>query len=251
MSMKKIIFSIVLIVSVLCTFAQSFTHPSGTQPYTVLYSQPQPGVHQLTFEILDYSIGEVTHDGVTYSKIDFASSTTTELKGWAELPFVSAAIQLPANKNVDMEVAEDMVVATPLNHPMVPSRGVIYRNQEPSEIPYDVDPASRLVENYPADVATMEAPFIVRDVRGTSVRFYPFHYDAMHNILNVYNRVVITLRENSQPATNPLTRINPTPVKEAIGMYQSLFLNYEPTRDALAHRLLTLEWQHLTSWARG
>ena len=234
MSMKKIIFSIVLIVSVLFTFAQSNSQPAGQQPYTVSYSQPQPGVHQLTFEILDYSIGEVTHDGVTYSKINFASSTTTELKGWAELPFVSAAIQLPANKNVDMEVAEDMVVATPLNHPMVPSRGVIYRNQEPSEIPYEVDPASRLVENYPADIATMEAPFIVRDVRGTSVRFYPFHYDAMHNILNVYNRVVITLRENNQPATNPLTRINPTPVKEAVGMYQNLFLNYEPTRDALA-----------------
>lgn len=232
--MKKIIFSIVLIVSVLFTFAQSNSQPTGQQPYTVSYSQPQPGVHQLTFEIHDYSIDEVTHDGVTYNKINFASSTTTELKGWAELPFVSAAIQLPANKNVDMEVAEDMVVVTPLNHPMVPSRGIIYRNQEPSEIPYEVDPASRLVEDYPADIATMEAPFIVRDVRGTSVRFYPFHYDAMHNILNVFNRVVITLRENSQPATNPLTRINPTPVKEAVGMYQNLFLNYEPTRDALA-----------------
>ena len=135
MSMKRIAFSIILIVSVLCTFAQSFTHPSGTQPYTVLYSQPQPGVHQLTFEILDYSIGEVTHDGVTYSKINFASSTTTELKGWAELPFVSAAIQLPANKNVDMEVWA-MPTLIPLAHPMLPSRGVIYRNQDPNTIPF-------------------------------------------------------------------------------------------------------------------
>lgn len=232
--MKRIVFSIILIVSVLFTFAQSHSQQAGNQPYTVSYAQPQPGVHQLTFEVIDYSIGEVTHDGVTYSKINFASTTTTQLKGWAELPYVSAAIQLPADKDVDMEVAEDMVVETPLNHPMVPSRGVIYRNQEPSEIPYEVDPASRLVENYPADIATMEAPFIVRDVRGTSVRFYPFHYDAMHNILVVFKRVVITLRENSRPATNPLTRINPTPVKEAIGMYQNLFLNYEPTRDALA-----------------
>jgi gingipain R len=232
--MKRIVFSIILIVSVLCTFAQSFTHPSGTQPYTVSYSQPQPGVHQLTFEIHDYSIGEVTHDGVTYSKINFASSTTTELKGWAELPFVSAAIQLPANKDVELEITEGTITSMPLDYPIVPSRGVIYRNQDPSEIPYEVNPASRLEENYPADVATMEAPFIVRDVRGTSVRVYPFHYDAMHNILDVHSRVVITLRESSRPATNPLTRINPTPVKEAIGMYQNLFLNYEPTRDALA-----------------
>ena len=232
--MKRIVFSIILIVSVLFTFAQSHSQQAGNQPYTVSYAQPQPGVHQLTFEILDYSIGEVTHDGVTYSKINFASTTTTQLKGWAELPYVSAAIQLPADKDVDMEITEGTITSMPLDYPIVPSRGVIYRNQDPSEIPYEVNPASRLEENYPADVATMEAPFIVRDVRGTSVRFYPFHYDAMHNILDVHSRVVITLRENSRPATNPLTRINPTPVKEAIGMYQNLFLNYEPTRDALA-----------------
>ena len=233
MSMKRIVFSIILIVSVLCTFAQSFTHPSGTQPYTVSYSQPQPGVHQLTFEILDYSIGEVTHDGVTYSKINFASSTTTELKGWAELPFVSAAIQLPANKNVDIEVWA-MPTLIPLAHPMLPSRGVIYRNQDPNTIPYEIAAESLNDEAYPADIATMEAPFIVRDVRGTSVRVFPFRYDSEDQILLYYSNITVILRENNQPATNPLTRINPTPVKEAVGMYQNLFLNYEPTRDALA-----------------
>lgn len=234
MSMKRIIFSIILIVSALYTFAQSYSQPTGLQPYTVLYSQPQPGVHQLTFEILDYSIGEVTHDGVTYSKIDFASSTTTEQKGWAELPFVSAAIQLPANKDVDMEIVPMEPTTYTLDHQMVPSRGVIYRNQNPAEIPYEVDPTSLTETDYPAHFATMEEPFIVRDVRGTSVQCYPFHYNAAANTLTVYRKMTVTLRENNQPATNPLTRINPTPVKEAVGMYQNLFLNYEPTRDALA-----------------
>ena len=74
--MKRIVFSIILIVSVLFTFAQSHSQQAGNQPYTVSYAQPQPGVHQLTFEILDYSVGEVTHDGVTYSKINFASTTS-------------------------------------------------------------------------------------------------------------------------------------------------------------------------------
>ena len=234
MSMKKIIFSIVLIVSVLFTFAQSNSQPAGQQPYTVSYSQPQPGVHQLTFEIHDYSIGEVTHDGVTYSKINFASTTTTQLKGWAELPYVSAAIQLPADKDVDMEIVPMEPTTYTLSHQMVPSRGVIYRNQNPAEIPYEVNPASMTETDYPIYFATMEEPFIVRDVRGTSVQCYPFHYNAAANTLTVYRKMTVTLRENSRPATNPLTRINPTPVKEAIGMYQNLFLNYEPTRDALA-----------------
>ena len=232
--MKRIVFSIILIVSVLFTFAQSHSQQAGNQPYTVSYAQPQPGVHQLTFEILDYSIGEVTHDGVTYSKINFASTTTTQLKGWAELPYVSAAIQLPADKDVDMEIVPMEPTTYTLSHQMVPSRGVIYRNQNPAEIPYEVNPASMTETDYPIYFATMEEPFIVRDVRGTSVQCYPFHYNAAANTLTVYRKMTVTLRENSRPATNPLTRINPTPVKEAIGMYQNLFLNYEPTRDALA-----------------
>ena len=232
--MKRIVFSIILIVSVLFTFAQSHSQQAGNQPYTVSYAQPQPGVHQLTFEILDYSVGEVTHDGVTYSKINFASTTTTQLKGWAELPYVSAAIQLPADKDVDMEIVPMESTTYTLYHQMVPSRGVIYRNQNPAEIPYEVNPASMTETDYPIYFATMEEPFIVRDVRGTSVQCYPFHYNAAANTLTVYRKMTVTLRENSRPATNPLTRINPTPVKEAIGMYQNLFLNYEPTRDALA-----------------
>ena len=232
--MKRIVFSIILIVSVLFTFAQSHSQQAGNQPYTVSYAQPQPGVHQLTFEILDYSIGEVTHDGVTYSKINFASTTTTQLKGWAELPYVSAAIQLPADKDVDMEIVPMESTTYTLGHQMVPSRGVIYRNQNPAEIPYEVNPASMTETDYPIYFATMEEPFIVRDVRGTSVQCYPFHYNAAANTLTVYRKMTVTLRESSRPATNPLTRINPTPVKEAIGMYQNLFLNYEPTRDALA-----------------
>jgi gingipain R len=231
--MKRIVFSIILIVSVLFAFAQSHSQQAGNQPYTVSYAQPQPGVHQLTFEVLDYSIGEVTHDGVTYSKINFASTTTTQLKGWAELPYVSAAIQLPANKNVDIEVWA-MPTLIPLAHPMLPSRGVIYRNQDPNTIPYEIAAESLNDEAYPADIATMEAPFIVRDVRGTSVRVFPFRYDSEDQILLYYSNITVILRENNQPATNPLTRINPTPVKEAVGMYQNLFLNYEPTRDALA-----------------
>lgn len=232
--MKKTFLSIVLIISILCAYSQSFTRHQGTQPYTVSYAQPQPGVYQLTFEILNADVDEVTHNGQTYSKIEFAASTVTDRKGWAELPFVSASLQLPNDKNVDLEVSSENSSVITLSHPMLPSRGVIYRNQEPSQIPFEVDPASLTNTNYPSDLATMESPFIVRDVRGTSVRVFPFHYNAVNNTLTVYRRVTVTLRENSQPATNPLTRINPTPVKEAIGLYQSMFVNYEPSRQALA-----------------
>lgn len=223
-----------LIFCTLISFSQGFTQRNGTQPFRTSFAQPQPGVYEVTFEILNATKEEVTHNGVIYNKIDISSSTTTQKQGWPELPYVSAALQLPADKDVDIEVTPISSQTIQLEHPLVPSRGVIYRNQDPSGIPYTVDPASLLTANYPADIATIESPYIVRDVRGTSIRFYPFHYNALNSTVTFYSKVVVTLRENTQPATNPLTRINATPVKEAMGMYQSIFLNYEPKRDALS-----------------
>ncbi|MBR1992508.1 MAG: choice-of-anchor J domain-containing protein [Bacteroidales bacterium] len=233
--MKKSIIFAVLIMACFVGFSQETSSVNSGRAYETRYSQPQPGVHQLTFEFHDYSISEVTHDGVTYSKIDFASSTTTQQKGWAELPYVSAAIQLPANKNVDMEVeihSAPLLIA--LSNPMLPSRGVIYRNQDPNAIPYEIAPESINEDAYPADIATMEEPYIVRDVRGTSVRVFPFRYISEGQMLIYYSNITVILRENNQPATNPLLRENLTPVREAVGMYQSMFLNYEPSRTALA-----------------
>lgn len=232
--MKKVLFSIILLACTLLATAQVFVPRNGTEPFRASYEQTAPGVHQVTFEILNASLDEVSFNGVVYNKINFASSTVTEKKGWAELPFVSAAIQLPSDKNVTLEVTPVATSTIALSHPLVPSRGTIYRNQEPENIAYEVDPASLLSTNYPEEIATMESPYIIRDVRGTSIRFYPFHYDATTNTVTFYRKVTVTLRENNEPATNPLLSQNVHPVQEAIGMYKSIFLNYEPSRDALA-----------------
>ena len=215
--------------------AQTFSQQrEDIRPYSVSYTQPQPGVHQITFEILNVSVDDVTLDGTTYSRIHLGNVPVTGKKGWAELPIVSASIQLPNDKNVEMEISTPSVAVIQLENPMVPSKGTIYRNQDPNSIPYEIAPESRTMELYPADIATMESPFIIRDVRGTSVRVLPFRYRGADNTLEYYRTITVTLRETDRPATNPLTRTNIRPNREAIGMYQSLFLNYTPTRDALA-----------------
>ena len=232
---KKVLFFITLIVSVIFATAQSFSQQrDDSRPYRVSYAQPQPGVHQITFEILNVSVDDVTLDGTTYSRIHLGNAPVSEKKGWAELPFVSASIQLPNDRDVEMEISTPSVAVIQLTNPMVPSRGTIYRNQDPSSIPYRIAPESRTMELYPENIATMESPFIVRDVRGTTVRVSPFRYRGAANTLEYYRTVTVTLRETNRPATNPLTRTDIRPNREAIGMYQSLFLNYEPSRQDLA-----------------
>lgn len=231
---KKLCFFITLITSVLFVAAQTFSQHRGEQPYVVSYAQPQPGVHQITFEVLNVDVEDVTLNGVTYSRIALGNVPVTEKKGWAELPILSASIQLPNDRDVEMEVSTPSVAVIQLSNPIVPSRGTIYRNQDPNSIPYKTAQESRTMELYPANIAAMESPFIVRDVRGTTVRVMPFRYRSAANTLEYCRTITVTLRETNRPATNPLTRTDIRPNREAVGMYRSLFLNYEPTRQALA-----------------
>ena len=231
---KRLFLFITLIISVMYASAQTFSQHLGEQPYAVSYAQIQPGVHQITFEVLNVDVEDVTLNGVAYSRIYLGNARVTEQKGWAELPFISASIQLPNDRDVDLEVSTPNAVSIQLANPMVPSRGTIYRNQDPNTIPYEIAPESRTSQLYPENVATMESPFIVRDVRGTTVRVSPFRYNGATQTLEYYRTITVTLRETNRPATNPLTRTDLRPNREAIGMYQSLFLNYEPSRQDLA-----------------
>ncbi|MBO4644925.1 MAG: choice-of-anchor J domain-containing protein [Bacteroidales bacterium] len=232
--MKNFISFIALIICCLYGFSQSFSVDAGSRAYQTSFNQPATGVYELTFDIADASVTSVELDGVVYDKINFPVSTVTGQKGWAALPFVSASVQLPADKDVRLEVEPVSYRELVLAHPLVPSRGTIYRNQDPAQIPYEIAPESRVNAFYPGNVAAMEEPFIVRDVRGTTVRCYPFQYNAVTNTLRIYTRVKVTLTEVSGAATNPLLNASAQPVREVIGMYQSMFINYAPTRQDLA-----------------
>ncbi|MDR0364063.1 MAG: C25 family cysteine peptidase [Bacteroidales bacterium] len=219
--MKKITLTILMLFAI---FAY------GQKDYSVTFNQPKSDVYQLNFNVDNWNIQTVVHDGAQYKEIVFSQSTVTEKKGWAELPFISASIQLPPQKDVDLAIAHTEYVDYQLDFPLVPSRGVIYRNQDPASIPYEIHPESIIDAFYPSDLAIADNPFIIRDVRGTSVRVFPFQYNAVTNTLRVYNKIDVLLIENDNPATNPLLKENITPIKETIGMYQNMFLNFDKAK---------------------
>jgi len=198
--------------------------------YEVNFSQPSNSEYQLTFQLTDWNLANVVFDGVTFQQIQFNSSALTQEKGWAELPFINASIQLPAQKNVDLTILYSEYTDYHLDFPLVPSRGTIYRNQDPGTIPYKIDPASIVNKFYPGELTIAEEPYIIRDVRGTTVSVYPFQYNSSTNSLRVFNKVEVLLTENNEPATNPLLRENPNPIREVRGMYKSIFMNYQEPR---------------------
>ncbi|MBN1326423.1 MAG: T9SS type A sorting domain-containing protein [Candidatus Cloacimonetes bacterium] len=206
---------------------------SASDGYTKSYHDLGNGKAELIFSIGTYSIGQVVKSGQNFSKIDFSSGITTLRKGYAELPYLNASIMLSADRDVEINVIPGESVEILLDHQLLPSRGVIYRNQDPAQIPYETDSSSIQEGFYPGDLATITEPFILRDIRGATIYVYPFQYDSSRQLLRIYREITIEITEKSDDPVNPLTKRDAIITREMAGIYNSVFINYFDTRDEL------------------
>ena len=201
--------------------------------YEVNYTKQNAKKAQVTFTVDEYSLEQVILNGQNFSAINFEGNVVTKDKGYAELPYLSTNIQLTADKNVDITVIDSDYTDITLENPLKPSRGVIYRNQDPETIPYTINPESIKDQWYPTQLAEQKMPFIIRDIRGTSIMVYPFRYNAVTNTLRVYNSVTVEVTENNETATNPLQATSSKYYREMNGIYESLFINYNLSKQDL------------------
>ncbi len=222
--MKRLVLTMIILFNFFSLIA--------SKGYEVSFSQPESDTYVLNFSLKDYQIYEITIDGITYSKLQF-SSVFTKRKGFAELPFIHAAVQIPAKKNVDLLVTGLDYEEYTLKYPMLPSRGAIYRDQDPSTIPYIIDPVSITDNWYPENLAENTYPYIIKDIRGTNVYVYPFQYNSKQNILRIYKNVKVELIENNTTPVNPLNTDTKKILREMDAIYKSVFINYDISRDDL------------------
>ena len=222
--------NIKLLITTLLILAFGSSLLFASSGYNVNFSQPISDEINLDFDLGNYDVEQITKNGVIYSTINFENSVTTKKKGFAELPFIHAAIQLSDTKNVTTEVIANDYVEYQLDHPLLPSRGTIYRNQDPSSIPYEIADASITDKFYPGNIADTMEPFIIRDVRGSIVYVYPFQYNAQRNTLRVYENVTVKIIENSSNPTNPISNTSKRMTKAMNSLYKTVFINYTETR---------------------
>ena len=216
--MKKLYLFVVLFLSSFLLYSQ--------KSYDASFNQKASDVYEITFTVQDFDLNEVNIDGNIFTKIDMGVSVSSQKQGWAELPFISASIALPAQKDVDLNITYTNYVDIPLDYPLLPSRGVIYRNQDPSQIPYVIAPESIIDEFYPSENVVMEDPFIFREVRGTTVRVFPFQYNAVSQTLRFYKNIKVELVENNNEPTNPFLKERASYIREVEEIYKDIFLNY-------------------------
>ena len=197
--------------------------------YNVSFESTKSSEMRLDFELGNYTLNEVVKDGVTYIAIDL-SAVRIEQKGYAEIPFVGTTVQIGDINDYNISKIEGDYKDIKLEYPLLPSRGTLFRYQDPTTIPYEIDPESIVDEWYPKKLAENLESFIFRDTRGTNVYAYPFQYNAATQMLRVYSKMTVYLAEDFSSSTNPMT-VRPDYVAAGMsGMYRSLFINYDESK---------------------
>ncbi len=223
--MRKLFLSLLLLIG--------FVSLMANDGYQINYTRVSGTTAQVEFTLGDFSLRPVNLDGTDFTKIQFPGRVTTMDAGFAELPFISAAVQLDPVKNVKLNIIGQEYQEYQLDKPLVPSRGVIYRNQDPSQIPYVIAPESIVDAFYPETVSSMPDPFIIKDVRGASIFVYPFQYNAAQQILRVYTSVTVELVEDNSTPVNPLMQSSGKYFRDMEDLYHTVFVNYESNMENL------------------
>lgn len=146
------------------------------------------------------------------------------------------------------------------NIEIAPSKGNLLRTENPADVPYTYGEQYSQDAFFPAAVANLKSPYIVRDYRGQSINVYPFRYNAVTKTLKVYSDITVRIYNTGNSGTNNLNKKQEVTVvaKEFNEIYKNQFLNYNSERyDPLSeegamlvicHDAWTTEMQAFVDW---
>ena len=111
---------------------------------------------------------------------------------------------------------------------IAPSKGNLSRIIDPADVAFEFGSVYQKDSFFPGNLAGLKDPYILRDVRGQSVVFYPFQYNPVQKILRVYNKIVVEVYASGPGIINVYNRGSSQPVysMEFLNIYENHFLNY-------------------------
>jgi hypothetical protein len=197
----------------------------GTAPseLTLLASSFESTI--LRLDVGSFTIEPVDINGRLLFSVALDGGTRMLEVGFPELPVVRRSIVIPDDAQMAVRVIDagfrdfDQI-------DVVPSRGVIKRNVDPDSVPYEFGTIYEQDAWYPAEIARLGEPFIMRDTRGIVVELNPFQYNARTHVLRVYTSITVEVSTAGPGNVNVLKRRSGTRVAEFERLYGSRYLNY-------------------------
>lgn len=182
--MKKTLLLLLGVASISALRAQNFS---------VVSSNSKEVIVKVTFK--EDPLAYRTVNGELY--VDFAQNhkVVSENLGEPALPLYHTTLQLPGTGSPTVEVIEDNMVSTTFQN-VLPSKGTLKRNIDPSTVAYTFGPAYDQYATYPASVGNLEEAFIWRSMRGTVLTVSPYQYMPVTKQLQFHKEMTFRIRFN-------------------------------------------------------
>lgn len=203
----------------------------GARPVDVQVLSSAPDQIVLQANLRDFDLSELSIDGQIYSAVSLRREAPMLIFGQPELPTVVRSLMVPTTGSfaVGIDPANSSYYEIE-NVSIAPSKGLLYRTEDPETVPYVFDEALYATDAYyPGPLAELSAPYILRDTRGVSVKLYPFQYNPVQRTLRVYTTLTAIVRVVSGRGDNELR--NPRPADETSlafeDVYAQHYINYD------------------------
>ncbi len=213
---------IILLSAIVC---RAETIKINDQPQTIRVISSTEYETILEFSFGSFEARPITVNGQTYTKLNLEEWSHTNEKGNPELPFLSRSIIIPDDKKPNLEVIEKEVVEYTMH--IIPSKGVLYRDQDPASVPYEFGDVYKTNAFFPATDAEIGEPYILRDFRGVTIKVFPFQYNPVTGLLKVYHKIRVKVSYDDKSSINVKIRNHNKINRFFEPLYQQHFINYE------------------------
>ncbi|MFO7722980.1 MAG: C25 family cysteine peptidase [Bacteroidales bacterium] len=198
----------------------------GSATLSVLQSTEQSTT--LHYSFAEFSLNEMTAGTELYHSIGLGNTAPLMEAGAPEVRITAGSLIIPDNGRMGIEIitANYQEFA---NINLIPSKGNLYRDINPSDIPLVKGSHYTTDKFYPGELATLRDPYIMRDFRGQTVVFQPFQYNPVTRTLRVYHDITLKVSKEVQGGLNTFDRgSKPATIAEEFHqIYNRHFLNFE------------------------
>ncbi|MCK4606964.1 MAG: hypothetical protein KAU35_06685 [candidate division Zixibacteria bacterium] len=181
------------------------------------------------FEIGAFSREAVDLSGEVYYTLICGREAVLLNEKQPALPRICRRIIVPDDVGLRLNVLDAEYVDYP-GMPVVPSKGNLMRSTAPApeNVPYEFGEVYNTAEWYPAELARIREPFIMRDIRGTVIELNAFQYHPARQTLRVYTSVTVEVVSDGPGTVNVIERSRRprAGVPDFDGMYSDGLINY-------------------------
>lgn len=202
----------------------TLTGPEG-KPVSVTLCKDTPTATVIEFRTSGYFLNNLDIQGKIHAVISIPKTVKFREKGYPELPRISRSIMIPDDAKMKFEIVQAEYETT-FVAPIVPSKGHLLSDIDPKTVPYTFSDVYKTDTFWPKQVIELSEPFIIRDIRGITVRFNIFRYNAMRSQLITCKRIVVQVFTNGIDNFNVKTRHKGILTRDMIDTYDHFFLNF-------------------------